>query len=284
MRRWATITAAGWVAFTGCRQDAALVQPEATSAEQNASIVRTFAPADQATASMLVFFADVIVSGPGLSTLGPGSVGKFDFPLRHTPGTNLAWASAVQVDRRGYFATAAHAVGPDPILVRSPIPDGGGVRPGRVVYRGTGTFDFAILYAPGPELPEIGWVSTRSLVVGTPLVGAGMGSPSDVPHPGFQVQAYAGRLVAVDPQTGPDGPYLRLLGTLPGHHGDSGGPQFTFPAVGQERGLAGITVGALWTDGAGWQAYAIRPDLDWLRRVIDNDQRMLAAVGPTTRP
>ena len=258
------------------------VRPDATPAEQGESFARTFAPADRVDAQMLAFFAAGVESGPGLSVGKPGEgVGPAARPIRHTPGTTLSIGAGVQVDPRGYFATAAHVVGPDPIVVLTPADDGTAIRPARVVYRGNGDFDFALLYAPGPRVVGIGWVPADALVPGTPLVGVGLGG---APDPGLAMQAYAGRLIRTEAAIGADCPYLRLIGTLPAHHGDSGGPQYTYPPIGRPRGLAGVTVGVLPLPDGQWQSTAIRPDLHWLGRVIDDDQRTLAALGPSTRP
>jgi S1-C subfamily serine protease len=276
VRRWFTFAATTLMAISGCRQDAPPALPDATSAEQGASFIQTFAPADRVAAQTLAFFAAAVVSGPGLSAGDPSSR-----EMRHTPGTLLNIGAAVQVDHRGYFVTAAHLVGPDPILVLTPTDDGTVVRPARLVYCGHGDFDFAVLFAPGPVLPGIGWVSGDALVPGTPLVGAGL---AHAPSPGLTMQAYAGRLIRTESAVGPDGPYQRLVGTLPAHHGDSGGPQYAFPPIGHERGLAGVTIAVRPLPGGQWESCAIRPDLAWLDGVIDTDQRTLAALGPTTRP
>ena len=288
MRRWATIAAIGLIALSGCGQDAPREQPDATSADQSASIVRTFAPAERMEASLLIAYTDIFICGPGLSAVPPVPAGSSRSAVRHTPGTKLNYATAVLIDGRGYYATAAHAVGPDPILILAPCSGpssgAGNPRPARVVYRGSGAFDFALLFAPGANEQRVPWLPTDRLAIGTPLVGAGESFPADAPTTGFHLQAYAGRLLEVNPETGPDGPYMRLVGTQPAVHGDSGGPQFAFPADRQGRGLVGIAVAAQLMPDGQRRTHVVRPDLDWLGRLIDNDQRTLAAIPPSTRP
>ena len=247
----------------------------ATVAEKRASLA-AYAGGHPATRPRAGDVTGLLVSAPGLADVGS----TYD-PVRHRlavhmvmrPGAAGAFGCAVAIDRRGYFATAAHLVGGDPILVV--CDDGhGGLRPvpARVVYRGAGDFDFAVLHVAVGLGRAMAW--SDGVRVGEDVLGLGPtpGATDAFPPVGFQ--AFAGRVDGAECVDGPDGRYERITGSLPTHEGDSGGPLYT---------PAGTLLGIDYRGGTGvlsgepFEA-AVRPDLPWLGRVIERDQRTLATA------
>ena len=273
MRRWAVACAIGIASAGGggCWQDA-------TSAQQRASVRQALTPTERAAVAGVARWAVVVVSAPGLAVADGGGVSGRTFALRCRPGADVTCGCAAVVDDRGYLATAAHVVGADPILVISQVGGRVTVRPARVVYRGDESFDFALLHVvPAALPPAFPWAADGRLAVGTTLVAVGTQVVDAAATVAFRLEPFAGRVLKVGREPGPDGPFTGILGTLPGHHGDSGGPQFTVNGE-----LAGITTaGGYGPFGQGWRSYAVRPDLPWLRRAIEADQQLLTAtVGP----
>ncbi len=260
--------AVGLLICAGCYHDA-------TPAEMAASIRQTL-PAGERQRSLTTAVTRgtaLLITAPGLAAVHPGA-GQAGFDLHAEPGKGATCGCAVAVDRRGYLATAAHLVGPDPILLVM-IGDGGRatLRPARVVYRGDADFDFALLNVPGPLATAFTWSPTDALGVGTVLVAAGPNLSAVAGTARFQIEAAAGRLVEVTQATPTDAcpGYRKVFGSLPTHHGDSGGPLFTLDG----RLVAIHSAGRSPWLGDDWRSLAIRPDDAWLRGVIENDQRTL---------
>ncbi len=159
------------------------------------------------------------------------------------------------IDRRGYYLTAAHAVGGDPLWVLCGVD----VRPARVVFRGDADFDVAVLSVDRPIPDAFDWAPPDRWPAGARVLEAG---PTD-PSGGLALQDFAGRVCRVEDAVGGDGPYQTVTSSLPARHGDSGGPVMT-----PDGRLVGIFVrfNPLWTE-----SFAVRPDPAWVRQVVERD-------------
>ena len=253
----------------------------ATSAEQADSLACTLSPADRARAVSPAIAARtaLLIAGPGLAlSTADGDARGPRFALRTRAGSPLTAGSAAVVDRRGYLVTAGHLIGADPVLVIGS--DAAGrpvVRPARLVYRGDDAFDFAVLHVAGPLPAAFDWLPNDAVTLGTVLVGTGTRvSESDTPTVRLELEPYAGRLTEIHTVGGPDVAHTELVGTMPVHHGDSGGPQYTV-----DGRLVGVLSAGTRLLNGDRQSLAVRPDLAWLRRLIDDDQRTLATAAGT---
>ena len=187
------------------------------------------------------------------------------YGLVRSPGATLDRGCATAVDARGYYLTAAHVVGTDPLWV---IVGGGEspARPARVVYRGDADFDVAVLSVGRPIDGAFRWAAAGEPGVGSAVVEVGPTDLTDAGRIGMQV--FAGRVEATAREAGVDGRYELVDTSLPARPGDSGGPVLT---------PAGSLV-AIMVRGHPFSTTttALRPDPAWLRDVIDGDAR---AVG-----
>ncbi len=172
------------------------------------------------------------------------------------------------IDRRGYYLTAAHAVGGDPLWVLC----GDDVRPARVVFRGDADFDVAVLSVDRPIPDAFDWAAVGDWPKGRPVLEAG---PTD-PSGGLAMRDFAGRVRDVETLDGRDGPYVCVTSSLPARHGDSGGPVMT--AAGRLVGVF-VKFNPFWT-----QSFAVRPDPEWVRNVVEQDYRAYREAYRPTSP
>ena len=197
--------------------------------------------------------------GPGVDVQFPGS-----------PDVG----SATMIDSRGYFLTAAHVAEKKPITLF--FDDGSAIQhyPVRVVWNGhdaPGKPDLAVVHVDARLPATFQWA--QAYQAGGPALSSGLNRSGDPNHPNFTPGFSAGKLLSAPPASASSQETTQAIThDLPIHHGDSGGP-----LVNAQGQLIGINVrinlkrvayvGPLHqTSGA-----AIRPDLAWLRRVIEAD-------------
>lgn len=166
--------------------------------------------------------------------------------------------TAVPIDTRGYWLTAAHCAASEAALIYAVSSDGveRGV-PARIVWRGTGPgADLALLFAPLPEgvLPVDIAPTVR---MGAEVICIGSGIASD--------RFSAGHVVGVGGST--DGSVVWLEHDAPLAAGDSGGPAFYPDGL-----LAGINfeAGRSFTSDK-VRATAIQPNMQELLVRINED-------------
>lgn len=199
-------------------------------------------------------------------------------------GEEIALCAAAAVDSRGYFVTAAHCLESDEFTLTFPGPDGPvAVRP-RVVWSGRPSvfgFDFALLHAPSgvdqvfewADAPEVGDVAISCGAVIDALQEDGVPMIVEV-----MVEPTGGHILKrLSRSIGHDMKYDLLLHDCPIIRGYSGGP-----LVNREGKLVGINFGGRtrwplrWNDRMRY-SNAIRPDLEWIQRLIEEDQARLAS-------
>jgi S1-C subfamily serine protease len=202
--------------------------------------------------------------------------------------TSLGTAAAI--DRRGYFVTAAHVLSTaSPALV---LDAPARVVRARVVWRGDPGRkqpDLALVHVPLALDGAFEWAP--DVVPGAGVVGAG---PTRTTAPAADRQPltlalsiFAGTIHNASFE-GRDRRWQIVSASAPSVPGDSGGP-----LVNLAGRLVGVITGARWTFGfaRSWTllqprttgTLAVRPDLEWLRPIIDADA-MGAANGPPASP
>lgn len=190
----------------------------------------------------------------------------FDFKAA---SSSIAIGCAAVVDRRGYFLTVAHAVGKEPPwLVFGPA-DRMQAQRARVVWHGgvsKGGPDLTLLFVPCMLEPVFEWAAHFD--PGDRVLAAGLEYRALA---GPKVVCFAGMLKACEAGPGTGAHATAVFHTAPLHHGDSGGP-----LVDQEGHLIGINAKAsrefslLHPLGQRLNR-AERPDLPWLRQLIEAD-------------
>lgn len=190
-------------------------------------------------------------------------------------GGRPSFGSAAAIDARGYFITAAHAVqGPSPRLLflrdQKPV-----VEEARLVWIGDETKnepDLAILCVPGALIQSFAWSSDP--VTGEEIVGGGLNITRRDKKFAFEPAGFAGKLSRIGPVAGLVPRCLGIVHTAPVYHGDSGGPLVNLDGM-----LIGVNTGVFRRYHLYFRAWAIRPDLVWLRHVIDQDDARAAPRG-----
>lgn len=188
---------------------------------------------------------------------------------------DVAFGSAVAIDKRGYFATAAHCIGESGSELRIIFQVGKAmlVRKARIVYLGEGETDdsdFAIVHV-AETLPNIfSWAETVEAGDRAMLVGAKNGDSEELDF-NFEMVAAGGSVNEVVDFSPPNELFRQVRHTVPLNHGNSGGPLFrddgrllaiNYGARGRLRPLRAPVV---------IYGGSIRPDLEWLRQMIDKD-------------
>ncbi|MGO8678994.1 MAG: serine protease [Limisphaerales bacterium] len=188
-------------------------------------------------------------------------------------GTIFGIGSAAAIDRRGYFLTAAHCVQKGPSFLLLFFDKGKPqARPARVVWRGDVSKkqpDLALLQVPFPLQDVFEW--TPTFTNGEPIVAAGA-----TPGPDHVInrQCMAGKILRLDTGSETVLPHYTCIShDAPLTFGDSGGPLASTDGrlvginsdavIGRPRWLS-LSVETLSTD-------AERPDLEWLRQLIQQD-------------
>jgi len=215
----------------------------------------------------LVFRSGFLTSAEKLETTSTSS-NSFHF----TAQPPVAHGMAAAIDPRGYFLTAAHCVDKRQVWLGFLRDGKAQLERARIVWRGEekkGEPDLAILCVPHPISPTFQWAA--EFTNGSPVVEVGlrMAEPSHQCQP----QLMAGRVLKVAEalRAGPLD-YSVVSHSSPMRRGDSGGP-----LVLSDGRLLGINVSMRfdfqWSHLSLEFAHsnAHRPDLAWLRRVIDAD-------------
>ena len=188
-------------------------------------------------------------------------------------GTIFGIGSAAAIDRRGYFLTAAHCVQKGPSFLLLFFDKGQPqARPARVVWRGDDSKkqpDLALLQVPFPLQDVFEW--TPTFTNGERIVAAGA-----TPGPDHVInrQCMAGKILRLDTGSETVVPrYICVSHDAPLCPGDSGGP-----LVSTDGRLVGINSDAV-IGRPRWLSFSVetlssdaeRPDLEWLRQLIQQD-------------
>jgi hypothetical protein len=128
------------------------------------------------------------------------------------------------------------------------------------------------------------WSDTPALRKRTPVIAVGCADPAWLPR---RTRYYAdvcigGHVTSTKRSNGAAA--LRVFSNVPLRTGDSGGP-----LVASDGKLLAINTSGImsWTGSGELVAASVRPDLAWVRRVIEEDRRTShenTAVLPTTKP
>ena len=183
----------------------------------------------------------------------------------------LAYGTAAPIDERGYFLTAAHSVGKGQVWVGFRRNGKSQVERARIVWRGDKKKeepDLAVLCVSQPIGSTFQWAA--NFTNGSPVVHVGLRVDDHARH--LQPQCMAGRVLKVSEALSADSlDYTVVSHSSPLRPGDSGGP-----LVLSDGRLLGINVMVRpdfqWSHLSFEQhSEAHRPDLLWLRKIIDAD-------------
>jgi Trypsin-like peptidase domain len=207
----------------------------------------------------------------GAESLETTSTGEHSFRFTSKPPLNSGTAAAI--DQRGYFLTAAHCVEEGQFRLAF-LRDGKlQVDRPRIVWRGDekkGEPDLAILCVSRPIGRTFQWAA--EFTNGSPVVDLGLSIEGRPPHLKTQPTCVAGRVLKVSEALSADYlDYTVVSHSSPLRPGDSGGP-----LVLSDGRLLGINVMVRpdfqWSHLSFEQhSEAHRPDLLWLRKIIDAD-------------
>jgi len=240
-----------------------------TPAERNASFsaYKDVKVAEESLRAYLITRSGILLEAENLNTTSRGTY-SVRFPTKNA----LSYGTAAAIDKRGYFLTAAHCVEKGQVWLAF-LRDGKlRVDHARIVWRGDFKKrdpDLAILCVSHPIDQTFQWAA--GFTNGSPVVGVGL-RVEDHPR-NLQPQCMAGRVLKVSGALGKDSLYYSVVShSSPLRHGDSGGPLTL-----TDGRLLGINVIA--SPGFQWNhlSFAIeygeahRPDLVWLRKVIETD-------------
>jgi S1-C subfamily serine protease len=219
--------------------------------------------------SAMLFRADEFVVTPSSDDSRSGQ----------STGGVLSFGTAAAIDRRGYFLTAAHCVAKDPLKLVYLENGQLQARSARVVWRGDVSKkqpDLAILRVSVPLQNVFSWTSeftngdsvaalgllffahcVKTQCMAGKVLGRAEGSESVLPH------------------------YGRIVHDVPLRRGDSGGP-----LVSMDGRLIGINVS--FDTSIQWKSLtsepvsgtAERPDLDWLKQLIEQDVATQSGAKP----
>lgn len=185
-----------------------------------------------------------------------------------TPRDGLGFGTATAIDPRGYLLTASHCVGRGPVYLVFSSP---GARPrierARVVWQGDfarNEPDLALLRIVHRLDATLEWAAEFKR--GDPVFAAGLNYDQS-----FHLDSgcVAGAVTRIAHHAESAFPHDQVFHQAPLHGGDSGGPLTTIAGR-----LIGINTGAgslhVWPFS--WRvSRAERPDLAWLRRLIEAD-------------
>jgi S1-C subfamily serine protease len=218
-------------------------------------------------------------------TTGTEAVVATAGPAPSFHGVVTGFGSAVPIDHRGYFLTAAHCVGEGMHLVYAAA-SGLRVDEARVVWRGdTGAHpvDLALVRVVSPIDYAFAWAARFQ--VGDVVFGAGPNYDSISSNLTVETDCFAGRLSRVSAMRDAAIPYVRIAHSAPVHRGDSGS------SLVNERGeLVGILASAWSWNGRYVQlpflprGYAYRPDVATLQRIINDDYAQQSGANQTLEP
>lgn len=209
------------------------------------------------------------------------------------PGEILSCGSAAAIDKRGYFVTASHCVDENDTFLTFPLSDkkNGEIATmkARVVWRGAlandpeqqendqsydlNVFanDLAVLHVD-PELPCSFTMSSKPATKKQTVISAGAtekanGNSDSISH---VVQTYGGTITDLETVNSAGKDTNFIVHQSPAIGGNSGGPLVNLAGE-----LIGIHVASRntknWNGGKKKQSLAVRPDLDWIKKVIERD-------------
>ena len=193
--------------------------------------------------------------------------------------------TAAAIDRRGYFLTAAHCVKKGQFWVAFLRAGKIQVERARIVWRGDVAKkepDLAVLSIATPLDQAFDWAT--EFTNGTPImdVGLSFNDHSSV----IKTQCMAGKILNVSDESGTSSPHFTVIShNSPLRHGDSGGA-----LVLSDGRLLGINVSE--TLDFQWShlsfepehSAAHRPNLEWLREVVDKDAALQSLSWPNQSP
>jgi S1-C subfamily serine protease len=271
-----------WLAASGSALVLALLggclQAPATAVERAASFQALTARrvGDEALQDFVARRTALLIGGMpagAVCSLPGDSVGSF---VKAVHG-RYALGSATAIDGRGYFLTAAHCVDWPSLHVLYFDADGVRLSAARLVWRGDSSRnDLAVLAIDRPLTAYFAWAD--GIEIGNAVVGVG---PEYEPE-NFGLGYFSGVALKLEPWAGPAVPAgMTLYHTGPMHLGDSGGP-----LANPDGQLIGINVGDIHELDILRFSYqkasrAHRPDLDWLRDLMESD---FASNPPPSRP
>jgi S1-C subfamily serine protease len=187
-------------------------------------------------------------------------------------GTVFGIGSAAAIDRRGYFLTAAHCVNKETCLLLFRDKGQWQTQTARIVWRGDESKkqpDLALLQVPFPLQDVFEW--TPGFTNGERIVASGINVLSNKV---INSQCMAGKILKLDTGSETVLPhYICISHDAPLHPGDSGGP-----LVSTDGRLVGIDSDAV-IGRPRWLSFSVetlssdaeRPDLEWLRQLIQQD-------------
>ena len=200
-------------------------------------------------------------------------------------GNLITWrGAAAAIDQRGYFLTAAHCLEQGQFWVAFPRAGKIQVERARIVWRGNVAKqepDLAVLSIATPLDQVFDWAAEWTNGTTILDVGLSYNGHSRV----VKTQCMAGKILRSSDGPGTSPPLFTVIThDSPLRHGDSGGP-----LVLSDGRLLGINVSG--EIGVQWRHLLIeplyyqahRPNLEWLREVIDKDAA-LASAGDGERP
>ncbi len=186
----------------------------------------------------------------------------------------LGFGSATAIDARGYLLTAAHCVTTEPVyLFFGDHRTTGRFEHARVVWRGDPDkreADVAILRIPHRLDAVLGWSGDFKTGDGVLAAGLDYDEASN-----FETGCVAGTVTKIDRRASAAPAFEFVYHETPLHGGDSGGPLTTTDGklIGINTGAGSLRIGPFrWL-----VARAERPDVAWLRRVIEDDYAKSAA-------
>jgi len=180
--------------------------------------------------------------------------------------------AAAAIDRRGYFLTAAHCVEKGTCLLLYLDKGHFEAQTAQVVWRGDESKkqpDLALLRVPFPLQDVFEW--TPRFTSGERIMAAGL---NVLPNNRIKGQCMAGKILRLDSGSETVLPhYICISHDAPLHAGDSGGP-----LVSSDGRLVGINSDVI-IGRPRWLSFSVetlfgeaeRPDLEWLRQLIEQD-------------
>ena len=186
-------------------------------------------------------------------------------------GTKSWVGMAAAIDRRGYFLTAAHCVKGGSCWLMFLNKGKLQAQRARVVWRSNypkAQPDLAVLQVSLPLQQVFEWAGKPTNETPVLAVGFNYENPK-----AWKTLCMAGKLLRLSDESAIAPPHYTLIShDVPFRHGDSGGP-----LVSTDGRLIGINVsmevGVRWRQLSIEPLYSdtVRPDLEWLRKIIDQD-------------
>lgn len=216
-----------------------------------------------------------LINGTDFAESEQSDASQFSF-IASSEG-DVEYGTAAAVDPRGYFVTAAHCVDKASLGLVYVTGQGARMREARVVFKGdpaSGTSDFAVLHVGEKIDHYFRWETDFGPK--DRVVSAGVGKDRSTGSSrssglNFRADPVGGQVEEIIREERKGAVHQLILHASPLEHGNSGGPLVS------ERGrLLGInTTGPAAFPALSHPRYrfanAVRPDLTWLRKVIEKD-------------